>query len=280
MLYLRTQKDVLASIQRRLRDSGQSRWSNSELADALNRALETWHGRVSVQAVYELANGWPNDAFEVTLADWLPDQVRPQAKWPVDPLLPNEATLSTWKDVTTWQVEPAEDGTRTLRLNVVPYNGQLRLLYPVWNGMAPMVDVAISAGMTSTDSSVTLDAALPEIARVGWVQVDAEWMQYAGVTVGASTTTLANLVRGVNDTTAATHDSATAVQWGVAAPNIAAYTQLADQACAFVHELCLTDGSPKERDLHERMLSYFQQRADLYWRRNTPNRAPKWKYYA
>ncbi len=129
MLYLRSQADLLADIQAKLRDSGQARWTATEIYHALNRALDDWHGRVSVADSYELPNGWPNDQFEVTLEDWLPDDVQPQAQWPVDPLLPNESTISTWKDISSYAVEPAGDGTRTLRLNMVPYNGQLRIVY-------------------------------------------------------------------------------------------------------------------------------------------------------
>lgn len=278
MLYLRAQDEMLARIQRRLRDTGQARWTESEIVEGLNRALEAWHGRVSVSAMYVLADGWPNDSFEITLPDYLPEDVQPQAKWPVDPMLPNEVTLSTWKPINSYAVEPAADGTRTLRLNVVPYNGQVRLQYPARNGMLPTAAVALDGGITATATELTLDQALPEVERVGWVKVGAEWMQYAGVEVAASSTTLQNLVRGVNDTTAAIHADESAVVWGVAAPNVALFLQLVDQTCAYVHEYCLSDGSPKERDLHERMLSYFQGRADMFWRKHAPSRAPRWKY--
>lgn len=280
MLYLRASSELLANMQRRLRDTGMSRWTETELLEAMNRALEAWHGRVSVDGVYVLPDGWPNDVFEIAMEEWLPDDVRPQAQWPVDPLLPNENTLSTWKDITTWQVEPAADGSRTLRLNLVPYNGQVRLLFPVRNGALPMTAVILDGAITSTATSLVVDAALPDVARVGWVRIDAEWIQYAGISVGSASTTLQNLVRGQHYTAAANHSDDAAVLWGVAAPNTALYLQLVDQACAFVHEYCLTDGSPKERDLHERMLSFFQQRADMYWRRHVPGRAPAWKYPA
>ncbi len=278
MLYLRSQADLLADIQAKLRDSGQARWTATEIYHALNRALDDWHGRVSVADSYELPNGWPNDQFEVTLEDWLPDDVQPQAQWPVDPLLPNETTLSTWKDISSYAVEPAGDGTRTLRLNMVPYNGQLRIFYRARNGQLPTGSPALSAGITATDTSLTVDESLGEIERVGWVKVGAEWIGYRGVTVGASSTTLANLVRGIHDTTAATHSTSDAVTWGVGSPNMAVYQQLTHQACAYAHEFYLVDGSPKERDLHERMLSYHQGRADMFWRRHTPSRAPRWKY--
>lgn len=278
MLHLRAQDDLLSAVQRRLRDSGMSRWTETEIYDALNRALDGWHGRVSVQASYELANGWPNDVFEVALEDWLPDDVRPQAQWPVDPLLPNEVTLSTWKDLSTWQVEADTDGTRTLRLNLVPYNGQVRLLFPVRNGHVPLSAVVLSGALTSTATTLTVAQALPDVARVGWVRIGAEWLQYAGVTVGGATTVLSNLLRGQHDTTAGSHADGATVTWGVAAPNHSLFVQLLDQTCAYAHEYYLADGSPKERDLHERMLSYYQGRADLAWRKHTPSRAPRWRY--
>ncbi len=276
--YLRTQSEMVTAIQRRLRDTGADRWTASELAQALNRALETWHGRVSVAAMYELPNGWPNDTFEITLPDWMPADVQPQAKWPVDPLLPNEETLSTWKDVNSYAVEPAADGSRTLRLKVMPYNGQVRLFYYVRNGVLPVDAVALSGAITADATSLTVNASLGEIERVGWVRIDAEWIQYAGVSVGASSTTLENLQRGQSDTTAASHNDAAAVVWGVAAPNQLLFMQVSDQACAFVHELYLTDGSAQERAQHERMVGYFQNRADQHWRKHVPVRAPRWRY--
>lgn len=280
MLYLRAQDELLAQMQRQLRDTGMSRWTATELTDALSRALDTWSGRVSVQATYELPNGWPNDQFEITLEDWLPDDMRPQAQWPVDPLLPNEVTLSTWKDITTWQVEAAEDGSLTLRLQMAPYNGQLRLLYPVRNGRLPATAVTLDGAITASATSLALDTELPEVGRAGWVRIGAEWIGYRGVALASGATTLENLVRGQHDTTAGSHSDGDAVQWGVAANNAALFAQLLDQACAFAHEYYLTDGSPRERDLHERMLSYFQQRSDLFWRRHVPGRAPRWKYGA
>jgi hypothetical protein len=64
----------------------------------------------------------------------------------------------------------------------------------------------------------------------------------------------------------------------VAAPNQQLFMQVSDQACAFVHELYLSDGSAQERAQHERMVGYFQNRADQYWRKHTPVRAPRWRY--
>lgn len=277
MLYLRTQDELLADVRARLRDAGGDRWSTTEVYRSLNRALEGWHGRVSAPAMYEITGGWPADDFEMTLPDWIPDEVRPQAQWPVDPLLPLEQTLSTWKDIATWVVEPAEDGTRTLRLSVVPYNATARLLFYIANSPMPATLPTLNATIDSDDTSLVL-ASVVHVAPVGYVKVDGEWLLYRGVTRGTATTTLENLVRAQYDTTAASHSSGGTVYWGVAAPNNLVYTQLLDQACAFLHELYLVDGSPKERDLHERMLSYYQSRAEQFWRRHTA-KAPRWKPY-
>lgn len=278
MLYLRTQDELLVEVRARLRDGGGDRWSTTEVWRNLNRALEGWHGRVSAPAVYVITGGWPTDEFEITLPDWIPDEVQPQAQWPVDPLLPNDQNLSTWKDISKWLVEPAEDGTRTLRLSVVPYNATARLLYHITNGPVPTTLPTINAELSSSATTVTLASAI-NVAPVGYIKIDAEWLLYRGVTRGSATTTLENLVRAQYDTTAATHASGATAYWGVAAPNNLVYVQLLDQACAYMHELYLTDGSPKERDLHERMLSYYQSKADQFWRRHANVKAPRWKPY-
>jgi hypothetical protein len=138
--------------------------------------------------------------------------------------------------------------------------------------------VALSGAIAADATSLIVNASLGDIERVGWVRIGSEWIQYAGMSVGSATTTLENLTRGQFDTTAAAHDDAAAVVWGVAAPNQMLFLQCSDQACAFVHEYYLTDGSAQERSQHERMVGYYQNRADQHWRKHTPTRSPRWRY--
>src|SRR5690606_22466861 len=74
-------------------------------------------------------------------------------------------------------------------------------------------------------TSVTVDAAV-DVEDVGYLKIGAEWMHYAGITRAASTTTLNNLTRGINGTTAASHASETTVYWGIAMPVRTLWNQL------------------------------------------------------
>jgi hypothetical protein len=107
------------------------------------------------------------------------------------------------------------------------------------------------------------------------VKIEQEWLQYAGVTLGASTTTLNNLVRGCFDTTAAAHNTTTAVNFGVAVHRMDLYQQLYAHATAFLHGLYLTDAGVTEKEVHQWGIRYWQQMADDYWKTYTPARSPQ-----
>ena len=102
-------------------------------------------------------------------------------------------------------------------------------------------------------------------------------MGYVGLTRASGSTTLGNLVRGVNDTTAAVHAAAATLTWGVAAPATELYQQLLDQTAMYLHQMFLGQASPNERDLHERMISFFKANADQFWRRYVPARSPRFR---
>jgi len=52
---------------------------------------------------------------------------------------------------------------------------------------------------------------------------------------------------------------------------------LYDQMRAYLHELFLTNASQQERSMHERQVSFYQQRADNYWKRYTIGYNPRMK---
>jgi hypothetical protein len=102
-------------------------------------------------------------------------------------------------------------------------------------------------------------------------------MQYAGVTEGASTLTLTNLVRGVNGTTAASHTAPATVYWGIAMDDNGLWRQLLDQARAHLMEYWLSNPSSREVGHYEKQMVFFQQRADAFWRRYTSGRQTKFR---
>jgi hypothetical protein len=47
------------------------------------------------------------------------------------------------------------------------------------------------------------------------------------------------------------------------------------QDSSYLHGLCIQVAAPTSRDMHEKMLSYFEDQAERYWRSYTPMRKPK-----
>jgi hypothetical protein len=144
------------------------------------------------------------------------------------------------------------------------------------NGPVPTVVPVLSAGISDTDTSLTLTTK-PTVGRVGYVKVEAEWMQYAGYTEEATTLTLTNLVRGVAGSAAASHSGGVAVGWGVAMDKGGLSTQLLDQARAHLMEFWLSNPSSREVAHYEKQMVFYQNRADTFWRKYVPSRAPKLK---
>lgn len=273
-MYLRTQTDLLAGLRSSMRDIGQARWLDPEVYRAMNQAIEDWSTRVKMPMVYVLADGWNSTTYEYTLPPYIRPPLRPQVRFDTQP---DYGGGNTWADLRSFEVETNTDGDLVLRVRLFPYDPSLthegRIIWYATNSPLPVNAPALSSSITASDSSLTVDAAV-DVADVGWVKIDTEWLCYAGVTRGASTTVLTNLQRGLEDTTAASHNSAASVEWGVATPNQALFKQLMHQTFSYLHHMFLTDGSPQERDLHERMMLYHDNKASEGWRRHTPH-APR-----
>lgn len=274
--YLYTQSELVDRVAQRARDTGFKRFRRTEMYNAINDAIERWGRRVLVPHLYTMPNGWTADDYDYTLPDYItPPLDVQQEKTVLDSSLSlADGTATTWVDIPAWNLEPDGSGNQVLRLARSPYTADGRIIWWGVNGPLPTSSQTLNAGITATSSSLVV-AGTPHIGNSGYVKIDAEWIGYAGVTPGASTTTLSNLVRGVNDTTAATHNSATSVLWGVAAHRQDLFVQLQDQITALLHSLYLNNAAPQEIEHHTFQMRYYQQLADEFWRRYTPARAPK-----
>lgn len=278
-IILRTQTEVLDDIKNRVRDTNNDRWTSLEKSIALNDALLTWHGRVSIPHIYTISGGWVAGTYEYDLPDYIDaNAMQPQMKnlvpWGYYGIRVDVEESETWIDITGWTVEPTATNTRKLRFDISPYSVDARIIWWGRQGPLPSTIPTLSSDMTASDTTLTIGST-PTIHDYGWVKIDSEWIQYAGVTRGTSTTTLNNLVRAQNNTTAATHSNGANVTWGVAAHRQDLLQQLYDQARAYLHEMYLATAGEQERDLHERMVSYYQQKSDLYWRRYVPVKMPR-----
>lgn len=272
-MYLRAQNQLLADIEALLRDSANARWTDAEIYRALNRAVQEWSSRVSIPLVYVLTDGWDSSTYEYTLPAYIRQPIQPQVRFDTQP---DYGGGNTWADLRSFTVEPSTTGDLVLRIRIFPYDPTLtsegRIIWYASNSHFPLTVPTLSSGIDTDDTSCVLDAAL-DIADTGWVKIEAEWICYAGVTRGATTTTLLNLQRAQEDTTAASHNSSTSVYFGVCSPNMALWQLLTNQTMAFLHEMFLTNAAPTERDMHERMMMYYDGKVAQGWRRFTPRAA-------
>lgn len=273
-MYLRSQTELLADIEAILRDTSNLRWSDAEIYRALNRGLIDFSERVKMPMLYTLPNGWDSTTYEYELPAYIQGPIRPQVRFDTQP---SYGGGNTWTDIRSFEVEPNEDGGRTLRVRLFPEDPSLtsegRIIWYASNSTFPITPPTLSSSMTSSDTSATVNAAV-DITPAGWVKIESEWIAYAGLTRAASTTVLLNLVRAQEYTAAASHNSAVSVYFGVCVPQPWLFQHLINHALMYLHNMFLTDGAPKERDMHERMLLRYQDQVDRGWRRFTP-RAPR-----
>ncbi len=274
-VHLRSQDKILSDIETLMRDTSNDRWTDIEIYYALNMALNTWHGIVLVPHLYTGISAWTSGTYEYDLPAYVAQShIRPQMEQVVTNypgLSYADGTATTWVDVVGYSIEPDGAGNYDLRWSVPPFSVDARILYWASNGQVPAVLVAnqpaLDANITTTSTSMVLDSVVADIGQSGFAKIGTEWIQWSGVSDDGSNTTLSNLLRGLDGTTAAAHTSGTDVFWGVAVDDVRLYQQLYDQMRAYLHELFLTDASSQERGHHERQVSFYQQRADNFWKR-------------
>jgi len=114
------------------------------------------------------------------------------------------------------------------------------------------------------------------VGDTGFIRIEDEYIQYAGVEYSGSDITLSNLVRSVVDGgDGDSHDGGTQVTWCIAATNPSLYTQLLNQARAHLHSYFLTAAPAQETEHHQWQMQWYQQQADGFWKGWVPARQPR-----
>lgn len=261
-----------------MRDTANARWTDAEIYATINEALFSWQGRVLPANMYlsiSLDSGRNGYA--------LPSYVHPPVRVQFSSISPDdwsasyEAGASTddvvWTDAVGWSLENTADAY-VLRFHHTPPDCVARIIWCADLGPVPTAAVTLTGGwdgatttnpLTAAQTSMVLGTVL-QLPMSGWVLIEQEWIQYAGIDVGAEATRLDNLVRGANNTTAASHAAGVAVVFGIPATNPALYTQLIDQTRALLHALYLTNGAPGETTRHQQMTNFYLQKAEGFWR--------------
>lgn len=271
MLYLHTLGELVTTLRTVMRDELNERWSTHEMQEALLSALGEWAGRVSCEAVYTLTDGWTSDTLRYTLPPYMDaTRIEPQFQGPVDEWLTiswQESSDRRWLTFPNWRVV---DGVLELGQWMIAPGRIVFWVTPQCTEETALVDGAHSATVTT----ITLASVPDDAPLAGWVKIGNEWMSYAGIDL--TTLQLQNVGRGERGAAATISDQAT-VEWGICAPTPQLWQQLTDAARARLHEMYLTDASPRETTTHERMVQFYRMRADQFWRGWAPKRQPRMK---
>lgn len=266
-LYLIDVNELVSRIKQRTRvQTTNALWTDAEVMNALNDAVELWGDRVLIPFVYTISDGFVAGTEEYTL----PDYVQP----PLDPQYLHSGDAVPWRDVEMYDLYPTTDGRLVLRFPVSLPTTSGRVIYWTRPSAFPSEAPVLNAQINSSATSLVLTTT-PYVGKTGHVKIDNEWISYADYSEASGLLTLSNLTRGLNGTTAATHNSATAVYWGLALHRVDLVQQLRFQTLASLHSLHTTSAAPKEREHHSSMMQYWQTQADKWWRGFAPARSPK-----
>ena len=276
-IYVRSQSALAEDFREMLNDAGASRWTDTQVYAAINRAITAWGSRVRVPRYLTISGVGPG-TYEYALPDYVEMPIDVQMKRLGRSLsyVQGEAE-ELWDTIDSWTVYPTPAGSRVLRFQFSPQDVDTRITWWAQNGKLPTTIPNLDAAITAADTDLTIDTTLPDIHLSGFVRIDREWLSYAGVTFGAATTTLNNLQRGLLGTTADAHDESDTVQWGVAVHSNKLYDQLEYQTATNLFMMLRSIVSGQESTRHFENARLYQQKADEFWRTYMPPRPPRWK---
>jgi len=271
-LYPKTAAELLAFCEARNNDDTPTLATSTQYYAAINEAIRMWGRRVVVPRLYSLPDGFTAGVYEYAIPSYVTPpfrlEIRSTAYSPFNIQITDNDTNTTWMPLAGYMLEPAGDGTYKLRLGSSPYSEDGRIIYYADNGVMITGSVTVGTTFNSTATSAILTvSSSPEVGDHGVFKVDTEWMSYDGVTrTSASSYTLLNLTRALYGTTAASHNSTTAVAFGCVVDDQRLWVQLADYVTAYVHALNLHKSTSEDASRHEKLMSFYQQKADNFWR--------------
>lgn len=279
-LYLRTQLELLTEIEATVKDGSNALWADADIYRALNVSVANLGNRVMLPRLYTLTSGFTSGQYEYTLPSYIGDNFNVMVaiysfEYPDDEV--------QWIPLSGWSVEPTSTGSKILRI-YLPYDnwGRIsgaRLIWYAPNGTIPITIPTLAGTLAADGTSLTTSAAVENVPDVGWVKIDGEWMSYSGISRGASSTTLNNLVRGLFSTTAASHSSTPSIYWGIGVDDTRLWEPILDGAISRLHYIMIHRGTQDDRLNHEKIMGYAADRVDKFWKRSgyVPLKGPRIK---
>ncbi len=247
------QSTLLAKIRTLMRDPAAARWSSAEIYEALSIALLGWQDKVSIPLTYAIPSGFNSETYTYTLPSWITP--------PFHPMTRNKQSYQ----VPAFTVQPGTGGW-TISFGARPPDAvDSFVIWNYRNDQLPPVIPTLGANLNSTAKTVILNTIFPDLPNSGYIRIDDETMFYTSHIVDWGQTHLTIQDRAVLSA-AVTHNVMAVVEWCVVLPRADLYNVLLDETRMRLHEMYLTNGSPKERDFHQQMIGYFKESATAFWK--------------
>ena len=277
---VRPVSDILGRLRVEMRDPVGRRWTDAEIYNAINRALDTWSSRVYIPCLYDIAADLQSDVIEYAIPYYIRSPFmleRKVERWEWVSQSDNES----WSSVEGAKAIPDGSGGQLLWVEAGSSwltQQDIRIRWEAEVGHIPTAPVVSIGTITDDDVSLVVDAEIFDtVGDVGFVKMDEEIMQYSGVSQSSSSITLLGLIRGCSGSTAATHAAGTTVEWCIPYDVASLYNVLSVQTKSYMQEFPMTDASEKETAHHQWLMRWYQQTADDFWTTWLPNRQPQFR---
>ena len=266
-LHVRTLTDIKDDLDDTL-EAAATNWTPQRFRRALNRAIREISNKVLIPTTYTLATAWDADTFAYVLPAWI-DTNALEAEWQsaTDP--------QNWHALHSFTIERGTDGLNYIRFQSAPFDATARLRYWHANGVAPITDPLLNAQIAADATSLVTKTKVTGIEPEGFIRIEDEYIQYAGVTQGASTTTLSGLIRGVAATTAAIHAADAQINWAIAVDEPIVFTAIEYFTLTALHEMYLNESAARKKRHHQEMIAYYKNAADVIMKQYVPAVSPR-----
>lgn len=239
-----------------MRDTLADRWSDQELRHAFNEALSEMLGRVSISHPLLLAG----NGHGYILPEFATNRGRVQIK----------DQDGIWRDVFGYTIEHEEDGRR-LYLERDPGGLQVRYVFYAPLGNLPVQNVTLAAPLSTFATTASVNA-VEEMPDFGFAMIGNEWLRWVGVERNGSLKVLRSLGRGLHATAAQNHNTSAVLEFGVVLPDLKLEEAIFYRIALALHRYYLNDGSVQEKNFHQNMVTYYENKLERFWRNwTTPN---------
>ena len=266
-LHARTLTDIKDELDDTL-EAASTNWTPQRFRRAINRAIREISNKVLIPTTYNLATAWDADVFAYVLPAWI-DTGNIEAEWQ------NATNPQNWHPLHSYSIERGTDGLNYLRFRSTPFTATARVHYWHSNSVAPITDPILNAQIAADATSLVTKTKVTGIEPEGIIRIEDEYIQYAGITQGASTTTLSGLIRGVAATAAAIHAADVQINWAIAVDEPIVFTAIEYFAMTALHEMYLNESAARNQRHHQEMIAYYKNAADVIMKQYVPKTSPR-----